>query len=735
MAVPSFMAKWLRDSGRRKRTTVRKPPRHRLALEPLDDRILMSVTEFPVPTPQSNLVGITRGPDGNMWFTDALAGKIGRITPAGVITEFSAGLTPGGQPTEFTAGPDGNLWFTEQFPDRIGRITTAGVITEFSAGITPNSDPEGITAGPDGNIWFTEEKGAGTSFVGAIGRITPSGVVTEFRLGSITSPELITTGPDGNLWFGESGSDPQGPGMIGRITTAGVITEFGHLPGEVRGVTAGPDGNIWFTEPGLFTIGKITPAGVITEVARTSPGSFPSHITTGPDGNLWFTEVGADRIGRITTAGALTEFDSTSSPWATWPVGIAVGTDGNIWYTELAGHEIGRLDLAQAAPQTTTTLRTSTATAVVGQTELLTATVTAQAGMPTGTVLFKDGTTQVGFAQVDANGQATLPVSLGVGSHALTAVFVSNAFPGSTSAAVTVTVNPAATTVTLASSLNPVGTGQAVTFTATVAAVAPGAGTPTGTVTFKDGNVVLGTAAVGAGGTATLPTSFGVAGGHAITAVYGGDPNFVGGAQALTEQVNAPDPSQVSGPNSPVALDQAYGLYEDAGGYYTNYRGQGEKYLRGTVSSQRYSNGGGDFWYYLTPNGDLFEFTPSYSNPALVGVKIASLGPAVYNDPSLLWRASAADPVAVDRAYGLYEDGGGYFTNYRGQGEKYLRGTVSSQRYSNGGGDFWYYLTPNGDLFEFTPSYSNPALVGVKIASFGAAVYNDPSLLWNAFHP
>src|SRR5262249_18901794 len=44
MSVLNFMAKRLRDSGRRKRTTVRKPPRPRLALEALDDRILLSVT-------------------------------------------------------------------------------------------------------------------------------------------------------------------------------------------------------------------------------------------------------------------------------------------------------------------------------------------------------------------------------------------------------------------------------------------------------------------------------------------------------------------------------------------------------------------------------------------------------------------------------------------------------------------------------------------------------------------
>src|SRR5206468_8085003 len=81
--------------------------------------------------------------------------------------------------------------------------------------------------------------------------------------------------------------------------------------------------------------------------------------------------------------------------------------------------------------------------------------------------------------------------------------------------------------------------GQVVTFTATVAAVAPGAGTPTGTVTFKDGNVILGTVAVGAGGRATFMTSFAASGGHAITAVYNTDPNFAGSSQSLTEQVNA----------------------------------------------------------------------------------------------------------------------------------------------------------------------------------------------------
>jgi len=59
------------------------------------------------------------------------------------------------------------LWFAEQSGDAIGRITTAGVATEFTAGITrPGAAPFAITTGPDGNLWFTELLG------NRIGRIT-----------------------------------------------------------------------------------------------------------------------------------------------------------------------------------------------------------------------------------------------------------------------------------------------------------------------------------------------------------------------------------------------------------------------------------------------------------------------------------------------------------------------------------------------------------------------------------
>ena len=53
---------------------------------------------------------------------------------------------------------------------------------------------------------------------------------------------------------------------------------------------------------------------------------------------------------------------------------------------------------------------------------------------------------------------------------------------------------------------------------------APGAGSPTGTVTFLDGSTSLGTGTV-TGGVATFTTSSLAIGAHVITASYGGDGN------------------------------------------------------------------------------------------------------------------------------------------------------------------------------------------------------------------
>src|SRR5262249_61265382 len=77
--------------------------------------------------------GIVTGPDGNIWFTDLIGNKIWRLElPSRNLTSFPI-PTANSSPNDITVGADGNLWFTEG-AGKIGRVTTRGVITEFGDG-------------------------------------------------------------------------------------------------------------------------------------------------------------------------------------------------------------------------------------------------------------------------------------------------------------------------------------------------------------------------------------------------------------------------------------------------------------------------------------------------------------------------------------------------------------------------------------------------------------------------
>src|SRR5439155_8937775 len=89
----------------------------------------------PVPSASSPILGsrypsmpgsLTAGPDGNLWFGYGNQQRIGRISPAGVITEVP--IPTNGGSWGITTGPDGNLWFTEIYGNKIGRIRVPGPV-------------------------------------------------------------------------------------------------------------------------------------------------------------------------------------------------------------------------------------------------------------------------------------------------------------------------------------------------------------------------------------------------------------------------------------------------------------------------------------------------------------------------------------------------------------------------------------------------------------------------------
>jgi hypothetical protein len=100
----------------------------------------------------------------------------------------------------------------------------------------------------------------------------------------------------------------------------------------------------------------------------------------------------------------------------------------------------------------------------------------------------------------------------------------------------TLAVGKANTSVTLATSPSPTTNNQFVTLTATVGAVPPGAGTPNGTVEFRDDGRLIGSGTL-VNGVASMTIRL-KRGSHPLTATYVSSTNYHGSAGSKTHLVN-----------------------------------------------------------------------------------------------------------------------------------------------------------------------------------------------------
>jgi streptogramin lyase len=263
--------------------TVPLPPAHPSSTGPFGFGPPLGSSELPGPG------SITAGPDGNIWFTNGgsdvgvsgvYGGQIDRITPTGAVSEYQI-PSPNSQPDDLVAGPDGNLWFTESTVHGgvIGRVTPGGTITTFvlPEGHEQVSETFGIAVGGDDALWFADQLRGPEPWTSRIGRITPAGDISYF---AIPTPEVqaddIALGADGDMWFTAGGSSRQRPGSasgaeIGRITSDGHVSEFA-VDGEPNEIVRGPQNDMLFTS---FTatenkIGRITTSGKVSEIALPS---------------------------------------------------------------------------------------------------------------------------------------------------------------------------------------------------------------------------------------------------------------------------------------------------------------------------------------------------------------------------------------------------------------------------------------------------------------------------------
>ncbi len=236
----------------------------------------------------------------------------------------------------------------------------------------------------------------------------------------------------------------------------------------------------------------------------------------------------------------------------------------------------------------------------------------------------------------------------------------------------TLTISPANTTTALNSSANPSLAGQAVTFTAAVAATAPGAGMPTGTVTFTiDGTAQP--AATLSGGQAILTTSSLAPGSHTVSAFYSGDGNFnTSSSASLTQTVNGSSASITAlSPASVTEGSPAFTLTVTGTNFATGFTVQwngspltttfvSATQLRANVPAGNLADEGTARVTVVSPGGtasNALTFTVTDAVPA-VGAITAPTAPVAVNT-SVTVRASFTDAGTLDTHTAVWNWGDG----------------------------------------------------------------------------
>jgi virginiamycin B lyase len=307
------------------------------------------LTQFKVPTDNSQPRDITVGSDGNLWFTEGnevftpgpdpdgggtFHRNVGRITPTGNIDEFR--IEDGIGPTQcfcllndIVQGPGDVLYFTTNNPG-LGRITTRGEILPFVAPDNSAANGSGIAAHGD-DIWYADFNND------SLWRYDTT--LASFTQFNVPEPSDVAVDEAGIVWF--AATSDQAIGRLDPETGNVTLTQTDTL--VPRGITVAADGDVWFSARFVPQgVGELDPdTNDVREFPLTdNPG--PQDIAASPDGSVWFTQTTEGNIARITDAGVVTEGKVVKN---SEPFGITVASDNDPWYTMLEANKIATLQL------------------------------------------------------------------------------------------------------------------------------------------------------------------------------------------------------------------------------------------------------------------------------------------------------------------------------------------------------------------------------------------------------
>ncbi len=495
------------------------------------------ITTSSLPVGSDPITASYGGDVGNNPATGSTSQSVSKATPTVTLTSSSNPSTTN-QPVTFTASVPTGATGTVTFLDGSTVLGTGtivnGVATLTTGSLTAGSHTVMASYSGDAN----DNAATSAPLEQTVNKNTPvlppPGVSSSsVDVGTaVTLTETVPAGVTGPVSFYSNGVLlGTAPIVNGVATLVAPALPVGSI--AITASTPADANNNAATSPATtVTVNKTTPVLSAPTVSNPNPSAgTPVTITqtvpTGVTGPVTFYD-GGTLLGTAPVVNGVAVLTTSALPVGTTPLTTSTspGTTTN----------------AATSPATSITvtkgigvvaLSSSANPAAYNQTVTFTALANTGA---TGSITFMDGSTVLGVGAINASGIATLTTSsLAIGSHSVTAVFSGDTnYSAVTSAVLVQVVSKVPTLITLGQSSAMQLATTGVTFTANVTGPTP---TPTGTVTFFDGETVLGTAALNTNGTAVVTlsvsgnaaftTSTLAAGSHTISAVYSGDASFL----------------------------------------------------------------------------------------------------------------------------------------------------------------------------------------------------------------